>query len=662
MKKDFKMINSFFYSMSILIILGLVLLANSDKTYFWSFLLVSTIVLLYMFVLVNIFRKQTISYLKFLSYNLDITDRKNLEKYNFAIVCFDGDNIITWYNDHFKNFVIHGQNAIGLEISQCIQGFDINKSLSYNGCNCKKEDNLYTAYTHMQFNEDLNDNLFITFLKDDTELKKKEKLYNDNRVCVLYLLLDNFEEYFSSAKQSVRSQVLGEVEKIFEDIITSLNGKINSVRLDKFTAVISYSSYLELKKNKFKSFESINKIQNDNNLLLTFSIGIGVNGQTILDNDEFASQALDMALGRGGDQIVVKTNDDYEFFGESLKDSAKRNKVKSRFMSSALVEAMNNYDNVIVMGHKFADFDSVGASVGIFRMAKILDKEVNITIDIENNVSANLIKYVVEKMNYNDIFINEKEALEKITKKTLLVIVDTNSKSLVQFDSVYQKAENVVLIDHHRKVVDFINNTIISYHNPFASSTSEMVTEMLIYFAKTYKNVDNITADALMAGIALDTKQFSFKTSVSTFESASYLKSCGSDLLTVRKFFSQSSDVYRMKNEILSNVAIYKDCAISFIYDENYKDLRTVCAQVSDEMLQLYDVKSSFVVYEIDNIISVSARSFGKINVQLILEKLGGGGHATMAGAQIKNITIDEVILKIKIAINEFYQEKEKKV
>lgn len=656
MKKDNKLLLPLFYGFIFITVIMLAIISYFDVYIFLSMLILTGIALIYTRVSVKKFVNSKYSFLRSLSYNLDVTSRNNLDFFSTPIVCVDDDNTILWYNNMFRSFILHNENAINKSVFDFIFDFDVKKSLNPKGTNCKDKNSLYTAYSVKR--EVANEDVYVIFLKEDTLLKRKAIAYESEKPCVLTLVIDNFDDYVISLKESEKSQIVNEVENIFENVILSYKGKVNKVDNDKFTSVLSFNAISDIKNNKFKVFDDIKKIQLQQKTPITFSVGVGVNGKTILENNDYAKQALDMALGRGGDQCIIKDVEKYEFFGDSLKNNQKRNKVKARFMANAITEMINVSSNVIVMGHKFADFDSLGAAIGIYRMAKTLNKDVSIAIDYNHNACKNVIDYVEDKI--NDIsFIDEETALQKVNKDTLLVIVDTNAKSLIQFFSVYEKCKDIIVIDHHRKVVDHINDTVILYHEPSASSTSEMVAEMIMYFGFRYKNADSITAESLLAGIALDTKNFSIRTSVRTFEAASYLKQCGADTITVRKFFSQSSSVYRVKNETLANVYIYKNCGIAFSADiEDDEDIRIIIPQVADEMLQLNGVVASFVFYESNGTTFLSSRSFGDVNVQIITEKLGGGGHMTMAGAQIKDISNDECIEKIKKAIDDYFNEK----
>jgi len=657
MKKSNMFLLPLFYGVIFIIATMLLIILSFDLYIFLATLSAVIVVWFYTYKKTNKFKNNRYNFLRSISYIMDIGERENLETFPMPIVCVSDEYNILWYNSIFKKFVLDNKDAIHKSVFDYIFDLDIKKSVHPGGFDCRDKISLYTAYSIVK-NIDGQD-VYTIFFKDDTSIKKKAIAYEMERPCILTLVIDNFDDYVISLKDSEKSQIVNSVENIFETVILGYKGKVNKANIDKFTSVVSYSAIMDMRKNKFKVFDDIKKVHYESKAPITFSIGVGIDGGNILKNNEEAKQALDMALGRGGDQCVIKTGEKYEFFGDSLSNNQRTNKVKARFMANAIAEIINTSSNVIVMGHKFADFDSLGSAIGIHKMATALGKDVSIAIDYNKNACKSIIDYI-ETNGEHISLIDEEEALQKIDEQTLLVIVDTNAKSLIQFYSVYEKCENIVVIDHHRKVVDHINNSVILYHEPSASSTCEMVAEMFMYFGFKYKNVDNITAECLLGGIALDTKNFSLRTSVRTFDAASYLKQWGADTINVRKFFSQSSSVYRIKNETLANVEIYKNCGISVVVDadEENTDIRIIVPQVADEMLQLNGVISSFVFYEDNGIYYISARSFGEINVQLITEKLGGGGHMTMAGAQIKDVSTESCIEKIKAAIDEYFNEK----
>jgi c-di-AMP phosphodiesterase-like protein len=345
-----------------------------------------------------------------------------------------------------------------------------------------------------------------------------------------------------------------------------------------------------------------------------------------------------MALGRGGDQVAIKQGETYSFFGGTSKGTEKRDKVRTRVIASTLSDHIKESDQVIIMGHKYSDLDSLGASVGLWSaILKGQNRKASIVIDRESTLAGVLIE-TMEASGNMDMFINENEALNIITEKTLLIIVDTQCEDFIESQKLFKAAKKIVVIDHHRMMVGRIKNAVVFYHEPCASSASEMVTELIQYLGDTLSKLDS---EALLAGIMLDTKTFISKTGVRTFEAAAFLKRKDADTMQAKKFFAHSMDTYKEKYRLISSASIFDGYAVATA-DDSYSNIRLVAAQAADELLDIKGVRSSFVLYPFDGGVSISARSLGDINVQLVMEQLGGGGHQTMAGAQIKDCGIEE--------------------
>ena len=385
------------------------------------------------------------------------------------------------------------------------------------------------------------------------------------------------------------------------------------------------------------------------------SIGIGRGESTLAQSEVSARQALDMALGRGGDQAVVKNKTLYEFYGGVSKGVEKRTKVKTRMVANALSELIANSDRVLVMGHKFGDLDCVGAAVGMAYAIRSIGKKADVVIDRNKNL-ANILVDMVEQQGNEDLFIDPQEAIFRITPNTLLIVCDTHTENLLESEEVYRKCKTVAVIDHHRKMVNHIENAVIFYHEPYASSASEMVAELVQYMGDNCR-INSVVAQALLSGIMLDTRNFVLKTGVRTFEAAAYLKRIGADTVIVRKLFASTMDSYQRKSRIVAAAQIYKGCAVA---ESEYsgEDMRIVAPQAADELLGIDNVDASFVLYETDGVVNISARSMGAINVQIIMEKLGGGGHHTMAGAQIKGIESEKVRQMLLESIDRYFEEK----
>ena len=411
----------------------------------------------------------------------------------------------------------------------------------------------------------------------------------------------------------------------------------------------------EMENNKFTILDEIKEIETEEGMQITFSIAISNEGKTNYEKYESASVAMDIALGRGGDQAVIRQDGKYVFFGGKAQEVEKRTKVKARVISHALEELIKKSDNVMVMGHMNGDIDSIGSSLGIYRLAKTFEKEAYI---VNNTYGLSLANFIVtlKQEGYKEVILDKAEAMNKITPNTLLVIVDTHKRSYVEIPELLEKTEKIVIIDHHRKSEDFIENAILTFHEAYASSASELVTEIVEY-ATQEVTLEQIEAESLYAGIMMDTKNFTFKTGVRTFEAAAYLRKYGIDIIKVKKWFQSDLESYTVIAEIVKNAEIINDSIGISVYEEKDKNGNLICAKAADELLTISNISASFVLGRMGDKVCISGRSIGDINVQVILEKLGGGGHITLAGAQVEGMTLEEAKTELIIRINEYFAE-----
>ncbi|MBQ1453180.1 MAG: DHH family phosphoesterase, partial [Ruminococcus sp.] len=390
--------------------------------------------------------------------------------------------------------------------------------------------------------------------------------------------------------------------------------------------------------------------------IATISVGLCRGAGLVRDSEMNARKALEMALGRGGDQVAIIRDGNYEFFGGTAAAAEKVSKVRMRIIANAISRAVNDSDKVYIMGHRFSDLDCVGAAVGMqCIMEKTFKRYSKVVINRDATMARKLIDYTDERLESN-IFITPEEAIHGLTSKTLLIIVDTHLKNSLESSELYEKCKRVIVIDHHRRAVNYINNALVFCHEPSASSASEMCCEIISYMDD--KPLGYIQADALLSGIMLDTKNFVLKTGVRTFEAAAYLRRKGANTLTVKELFSGSIETYREKVDIVCRSEIYNGCAISTSQSVE-SDIRLAAAQAADEMLTLTGVAASFVVFPDNERINISARSYGRINVQVIMEQMGGGGHQTMAATQLYNTTIQDALAQLKAAIDKSVVESE---
>ncbi len=503
---------------------------------------------------------------------------------------------------------------------------------------------------------DKSEYITILYFLDITQIMKEKKKYEDSRTCVGILTVDNYEEIIQRIDVENRPQVIAEIEKVIYDWAASTGGIVVKNDRNTFVYVFEYKYLKEIKENKFDILDQIKEINVEAGIQLTLSIAISIDGDTNYDKYKTALESMDIVLGRGGDQAVVKENGKYTFFGGRTEEVEKRTKVKARTVAHALENLIKESDNILIMGHSNGDIDSMGSSLGIYRLAKTLEKETNI---VNNTYGMTLSKFIEELEKddaYKDAIIGKNEALNKATNKTLLIVTDTHKQNYVEVPELLDKVGQIVVIDHHRRSTDYIENATLTFQEVYASSTAELVTEILQYTDVKIK-LKPIEVEGLYGGIMVDTKNFTFKTGVRTFEAAAYLRKCGVDIIKVKKWFQSDLNSYNEIANIVKNAEMYDNSIAIAMYDKEDKDANLICAKAADELLTISDITASFVLGNVGDKVCISGRSIGDVNVQLILEKLGGGGHITLAGAQVEGMTLEEVKQELINRINEYFSE-----
>lgn len=503
---------------------------------------------------------------------------------------------------------------------------------------------------------DKSEYITILYFLDITQIMKEKKKYEDSRTCVGILMLDNYEEIIQRIDVENRPQVIAEIEKVIYDWAASSGGIVVKNDRNTFVYVFEYKYLKEIKENKFDILDQIKEINVEAGIQLTLSIAISIDGDTNYDKYKTALESMDIVLGRGGDQAVVKENGKYIFFGGRTEEVEKRTKVKARTVAHALENLIKESDNILIMGHSNGDIDSMGSSLGIYRLAKTLEKETNI---VNNTYGMTLSKFIEELEKddeYKDVIIGKNEALNKATNKTLLIVTDTHKQNYVEVPELLDKVGQIVIIDHHRRSTDYIENATLTFQEVYASSAAELVTEILQYTDVKIK-LKPIEVEGLYGGIMVDTKNFTFKTGVRTFEAAAYLRKCGVDIIKVKKWFQSDLNSYNEIANIVKNAEMYDNSIAIAMYDKEDKDANLICAKAADELLTISDITASFVLGNVGDKVCISGRSIGDVNVQLILEKLGGGGHITLAGAQVEGMTLEEVKQELINRINEYFSE-----
>lgn len=491
---------------------------------------------------------------------------------------------------------------------------------------------------------------------DVSEIQKlKENLENEKTVVGL-IYIDNYDEVIESVDDSAIPMLTAIVDRKLTAMIHEARGILKKTEKDRYFFCITSEALAQLQKNKFEILNEIRMITVGEHIPVTLSIGIGIGEVTLEAAMKSAKAAIDLALGRGGDQALIKNGDKYIFYGGKSGEVSHNARIRARVKADALSELIAESERVYVMGHKIADADCFGAAIGVYRISKSLGKPCSIVLDgIPSTIRKIAVRFT-DNPDYDDLITDSQEAWQNITENTLLIIVDTHINSRVESVDVLNKATKVIVFDHHRKSTDFIEKAVMVYHEPYASSSCELVTEMIQYIGEKVK-LKSAEADALLAGITVDTQNFSMKTGTITFEAAAFLKRCGADGIRVRKLLQEDLSVFKAKAMAVAGTEMIYDGMYMSVCPSDYGNTSVTAAQAADELLDVEGVKASFVLCEEGETIFVSARSLGEINVQVILEKIGGGGHQTISGAQFKGKTVDEVKEIVKEAVRQYMEE-----
>ena len=499
--------------------------------------------------------------------------------------------------------------------------------------------------------------MMILYFIDETEKVKLKQENEDKKICVGIIMIDNYEEVTQRVDAEQKTQLMAKVESTIYDWVNETNGILVKADRDTYVYVFEQKNLEKIKEEKFAILDSIKNLVRKDKIQLTLSIAISNEGDTERDVYKSASAAMDVILGRGGDQAVIRQNGKYLFFGGKVEEVEKRTKVKARIVAHALEELIKENDKIMIMGHTNPDIDAIGSALGIYRIAKTLEKEAKIVANVETPSIKDLYESIKDQ--YQEVFISSETALAQVDSGTLIIVVDTHKKKYVESPELLTKTNKIVIIDHHRRSADFIDNSILTFQEVYASSAAELVTE-IIQYTQNEVELSEVEAEALYAGIMMDTKNFTFKTGVRTFEAAAYLRRCGVDIIKVKKWFQSDLESYNTISEIVRKAEIVRDSIGISIYDVQEKETSLICAKAADELLTIGNITASFVLGLMeDGKVCISGRSIGDVNVQMILEKLGGGGHITLAGAQLENVTIDEAKQELISKINEYFEEKE---
>ena len=561
---------------------------------------------------------------------------------------------VLWYNTAFRERILKGGDLLMSRAQKVLPGLDLQAARTPEGQQLNLAEGVWNI--HSSTVPGNAESMTLLIFNEETALRKVEAEYKASRPGYLVFLVDGYDDVFSDMLDSERARLLEGINRVLEEMIGRGTGFLRRVASGRYIAVVEERQLEQFSKRGYDVLDKIRAL--DPSVNLSLSIGIGRGAKTLREAQDMAVQALDMAQGRGGDQAAEMTPDGFTFYGGVSHGVEKRSKVRSRIVADQLVKLIKEADHVVIMGHRMSDLDAIGAAEGVLRICKICDVPAVIAVRRDATLAGSLIDALV-KAGQADDFIDPKGALPILSKRTLCVVVDTYQVNLVESREILEKCGKVAVIDHHRKGVGFIENPALVCHEPYSSSASELVTELLQYVGSRENKPNPIEAEGLLSGIMLDTRDFTLHTGVRTFEAAAALRRYGAETERVRQLFDVTMVEYNAKAALVEAAQMYKNCAIS-VGGEVAPEARVAVAQAANDLLTIQNVDASFVAVQVGTGVNVSARSLGAVNVQVIMESLGGGGHQTMAAAQIKHITPEAARARIQTAIDQ-YRESQKK-
>ena len=577
----------------------------------------------------------------------------SLEPLSQPVVLLSGETVL-WYNDQFRQRMLGGQDLLVSRVQKVIPGLDLQQARTQEGQQLTLADGVWSAHSSTVPGD--AETMTLVVFNEETALRRVEAEYKASRPGYLVFLVDGYDDVFSDMLDSERARLLEGINRVLEEMIGRGTGFLRRVASGRYIAVVEERQLEQFAKRGYDVLDKIRAL--DPSVNLSLSIGIGRGAKTLREAQDMAVQALDMAQGRGGDQAAEMTPDGFTFYGGVSHGVEKRSKVRSRIVADQLVKLIKEADHVVIMGHRMSDLDAIGSAEGVLRICKICDVPAVIAVRRDATLASSLINALVAAGQEDD-FIDPKGALPIISKRTLCIVVDTYQVNLVESKEILEKCGNVAVIDHHRKGVGFIENPALVCHEPYSSSASELVTELLQYVGERDDKPNRVEAEGLLAGIMLDTRDFTLHTGVRTFEAAAALRRYGAETERVRQLFDVTMVEYNAKADLVEAAQMYKNCAVS-VSGEVPPEARVAIAQAANDLLTIQNVEASFVAVQVGTGVNISARSLGAVNVQVIMESLGGGGHQTMAAAQLKHITPEAARARIQTAIDQ-YRESQKK-
>ncbi|MEB3073303.1 DHH family phosphoesterase [Parvimonas sp. C2] len=591
--------------------------------------------------------------------SLDNIASEVVYKMPFPIAVLNNKGRVKWYSPEFSE-LFSGKDVIGIDINSKISNFNISEVLKKGSgkVNWETEKFNYLVYYNVVKDDDNGEVNTIIYLIDNLEFSKLQKQYEDDTLNSILIYIDNFEDVRNNTNEDFKTLLTAEMDKLIISYFSNLGAIVRKYDYGKYIVISNNSILQKIKTDKFSIIEKLREIEISGNIKPTLSIGVGLGGNNPFERYKEAQTALDMALGRGGAQVVFKNGEDLEFYGGKNNKGVERNKVKARVISQALENIIRESSEIFVMGHKNPDMDCFGAGIGVMGICKELKKDCYMVLeDVPITIRNVYDRIRLAEPEYVEMMISPEKAYDICKDTSLVILVDNSRTASTEAPYLLDVTSKIVVIDHHRIGKDFVENPMLTYLEPYASSACELVTEIIYYMFEKI-NLDKEVAEALLAGIVVDTKNFYYQTGVRTFEMASYLKRFGADSIAVKHLFKDNFNTIKLKSNVLSNAISYKNYICIGVFPEEIEESMLIAAQAADDLLGVLDIECSFVLTIVSGQIHISGRSLGKISVQLILEKLGGGGHYTSAGARL-DCSMDEAIEKLKKAIDEYLLEED---
>lgn len=606
-------------------------------------------------------REEWAAHLELLSENIDWATKNAVISIPMPLVVLEVNGAITWYNPRFSE-IMGNKDMLDNNIAEYVPELNPESILSDRSTNSKQiqHDGRWYNVIWVPVQIDAISKkpraIVLLYWEDITEEVTLKAIYEEKQIVIIDIQVDNYDEVMANTEDTKRPAVLAEIDGKISKWASSLEASWRKYDRNKFIVVMEKGKLGQIEKDKFQILDMVREIDVGNEIPVTLSIGVGADGDTPSQCNSYARSAMDLALGRGGDQAVVKRGDKLLFYGGKTRAVEKRSKVKSRVIANALKQLMWQSSEVFIMSHEVPDLDSMGSALGIYRCARHIGKDAYIIKGANSSSVVHLMDKLLKKDEYKKAFIGGPRALERLDRRSLLVVVDTHRPSFTEVPELIEAADKVVVIDHHRRSTESIDNPVLSYLEPYASSASELVTEIVQYFDEQVE-LKSLEADALLAGITMDTKSFTFKTGVRTFEAASYLRRRGADPTSIRQFLQDDMEAYAARAETVRSAVLIGPGIVMSECPEETPNAPLIAAQAADTLLTIQGINTSFVLSKRSDHILISGRSLGDVNVQVVLEKLGGGGHLTIAGAQLEGISMEEAKKRLEDALEEYLEE-----